>query len=151
MTEDNLVSKALEAIEVAVKTGKIKKGTNEVTKAIERGVAKLVLAASDVNPPEVIMHLEPLCKEKETLFVKVPSREELGTAAGLNVPTSSVAIIEAGNAETIIKELKASENKTASKEETKKEIPVKKEEAPKEETKKEVTTKKSETVKEVKK
>ncbi len=105
MTEENIISKAYEAVEVAVKTGKIKKGTNEVTKSIERGVAKLVLVASDVNPPEVIMHLEPLCREKNILFVKIPSREELGTAAGLNVPTSSVAVVEAGNAEAIIKEM----------------------------------------------
>jgi len=117
MTEQNIINKAYEAVEVAVKTGKIKKGTNEVTKAIERGVAKLVLAAGDVNPPEVIMHLEPLCKEKNALFVKVPSREELGTAAGLNVPTSSVVIIEAGNAEAIIKEIISSSGKNPIKEE----------------------------------
>ena len=108
MTEENIIGKAYEAVEVAVKTGKIKKGTNEVTKAVERSVAKLVLVAADVNPPEVIMHLEPLCKEKNILFVKVPSREELGTAAGLNIPTSSVAIVEPGNADAIIREISSS-------------------------------------------
>ena len=45
MTDENIVNKAYEAIEIASKTGKIKKGTNEVTKAIERGSAKLVLVA----------------------------------------------------------------------------------------------------------
>ena len=125
MTE-NIVSKAYEAVEVAVKTGKIRKGTNEVTKAVERGVAKLVLAAADVNPPEVIMHLDPLCKEKNILFVKVPSREELGTAAGLNVPTSSVAIVEAGNAEAIIREIGSGGDKPAHKEEKAEKKEVKK-------------------------
>ena len=125
MTEQNIINKAYEAVEVAVKTGKIRKGTNEVTKAVERGVAKLVLVASDVNPPEVIMHLDPLCKEKNILFVKVPSREELGTAAGLNVPTSSVAIVEAGNAEAIIREIASGGEKTPKKED--KEEPAKKE------------------------
>lgn len=97
--------KAYEAIEVARSTGKIKKGTNEVTKLVERGMAKLVVVAEDVNPPEVVMHLEPLCKEKEIGFVKVPSMEELGRAAGLQVSTSSVAIIQEGDAKVLIKEL----------------------------------------------
>jgi large subunit ribosomal protein L7Ae len=105
MTEKDLTNKAYEAVELAVKTGKIKKGTNEVTKTIERGHAKLVLVAQDVNPAEVIMHLEPLCKEKNTPCVKVPSREELGAAAGMNVATSSIAVVEAGESESIIKEI----------------------------------------------
>jgi large subunit ribosomal protein L7Ae len=124
MTDENITNKAYEAIELAAKTGKIKKGTNEVTKAIERGVAKLVLAAADVNPAEVILHLEPLCKEKGTPFVKVPSREELGAAAGLGITTSSVAITEPGESTGVIKEI--------TKELAPKEAPKPKEEAPKE-------------------
>lgn len=103
--EKDITNKAYEAIEIARKTGKIKKGANEVTKIIERGLAKLVVVASDVNPPEVVMHLEPLCKEKNAPFIKVPSREELGAAAGLLVPTSCVAITKEGDSKEIIKEL----------------------------------------------
>src|SRR3989338_10252533 len=91
-----ILNKALEALEVAVKTGKIKKGTNEVTKAIERGNAKLVLVAKNVNPKEIIMHLPALCEEKDIPFVPVNSREELGTAAGLGIPTSAVTIVQEG-------------------------------------------------------
>src|SRR3989338_8211069 len=98
--------KAYEAVEIAKKTGKLKKGVNEVTKAVERGIAKLVLIAKDVNPQEVIMHLPVLCEEKEITFIYVSSREELGTAAGLNVPTASVAIIQEGEAFNLIKEVK---------------------------------------------
>ena len=105
MTDENVVNKAYEAVEIAAKTGKIKKGTNEVTKTIERGAAKLVLVAGDVNPPEVVMHLEPLCKEKDTICVKVPSREELGAAAGLGVATASVAIIKEGEGKDILKDI----------------------------------------------
>jgi len=97
--------KAYEAIEVARSTGKIKKGTNEVTKAVERGTAKLVVFAEDVNPPEVVMHLEPLCKEKEITVVKVPSKEELGRSAGLQVGTSAVAITKEGDAKVLLKEI----------------------------------------------
>ncbi len=97
--------KAYEAVEVARTTGKIRKGTNEVTKAIERGVAKLVVYAKDVSPPEVVMHLPLLCKEKGITCVEVPSKEELGAAAGLQVATTSVAIVEPGEAAAILKEL----------------------------------------------
>jgi|SRR3989344_4653173 len=102
---DDIANKAYEAIEIAKKTGKLKKGTNEVTKVIEKGIAKLVVYASDVNPQEVVMHLQPLCKEKHIPCVVVPSREELGAAAGLDIPTSSVAIVQEGEAGNLIKEL----------------------------------------------
>ena len=99
------VEKALEAVEIAKKTGKIKKGTNEVTKAIERGVAKLVLVAKDVNPKEVIMHLPALCKEKNIPLIQVNTKEELGNAAGIPVPTSAIAVIKEGESAKLIKEL----------------------------------------------
>jgi len=101
------IEKALEAVELAKKTGKIKKGTNEVTKVVERGIAKLVIVANDTNPKEILMHLPLLCKEKNIPFVVVPSREDLGSAAGLSVPTSSVAIIKEGESKDLIKELSA--------------------------------------------
>lgn len=87
-------------IEKAKKTGKIEKGTNEVTKAIERGTAKFVAFASDVNPKEIVAHLSALCKEKGIPCTEVESKQKLGVAAGLPVATSSVAIIEAGDAKS---------------------------------------------------
>lgn len=97
--------KALEAVELARKTGKISKGTNETTNAVERGTAQLVVVAEDVNPPEVVMHLPLLCKEKGVKLAKVASREELGAAAGLNVATASIAITKPGEAKDIIKSM----------------------------------------------
>jgi len=102
---ENLSEKALHAIELAKTSGKLKRGANEVTKAIERGTAKLVVVAKDVTPPEITMHLPLLSKEKGILFVEVPSKEELGVAAGLNVGTSSIAIVQEGEAKDIIKEI----------------------------------------------
>jgi len=101
-----LQEKAYEAVEIARKTGKLKKGVNEVTKIVERGQAKLVLIAKDVNPPEIVMHLPVLCEEKEIPCIYVSSREELGNAAGLNIPTASVAIVNEGDATNLIRELK---------------------------------------------
>ena len=92
-------------VEKARKTGKIEKGTNEVTKAIERGTAKVVVYASDVDPKEIVQHLPLLCKEKNILCKEVDNKQKLGIAVGLPVPTSSVAIIDAGEAESDIANL----------------------------------------------
>ncbi|MBT4136073.1 50S ribosomal protein L7ae [archaeon] len=88
-----------ELIEKARKTGKIEKGTNEVTKAIERGTAKLVAYATDVEPKEIVQHIPILCKEKEIPCIDADNKEKLGISVGLNIKCASVAIIEAGDAE----------------------------------------------------
>ena len=100
-----IVEKAFEAIELAKGSGKIKKGTNEVTKAIERGTAKLVAVAKDVTPPEITMHIPLIAKEKGIPCIEVDSREELGAVAGINVPTVAVAVVGEGEAKKVIKEI----------------------------------------------
>ncbi len=102
----DIINKALEAIELAKKTGKIKKGINEVTKIIERGQAKFVAIAKDTNPKEIIMHIPPLCEEKDVKLVIVSTKEDLGAAAGLQVGTSAVAIVQEGEAVDVIKSIK---------------------------------------------
>ncbi|MBS3081134.1 ribosomal L7Ae/L30e/S12e/Gadd45 family protein [Candidatus Pacearchaeota archaeon] len=97
-----------ELIEKARKTGKLEKGTNEVTKAIERGTAKFVAYANDVNPKEIIQHLPILCKEKKIPCIEVDKKDKLGVAAGIGVGCASVAIISPGDAE---KELESFKNK----------------------------------------
>lgn len=93
-------------IEKAKTSGKIEKGTNEVTKAIERATAKFVAYAADVEPKEIVQHIPILCKEKKIPCQEADSKEKLGIAAGLPVSTSSVAIIEAGDAEKDIAQIK---------------------------------------------
>lgn len=105
MDEKILVEKAYEAVEVAKTSGKLRKGSNEATKALEKGIAKLVVAAKDTNPPEIIMHLEPLCKEKHVPYVLVPSKTELGTAAGLPISCSAVVIVQEGEAKKLIQDI----------------------------------------------
>ena len=102
---DDLSEKALQAVEHARNSGKIKKGTNEVTKSIERGTAKLVVIAKDVSPPEILMHLPLLAKEKNIPLIEVLKKEELGAAAGLSVSTSGVAIIQEGEAKDLVKDI----------------------------------------------
>jgi len=97
---------AYQIVEKAKRTGKVEKGTNEVTKAIERGTAKFVAYASDVDPKEIVAHLPVLCKEKGIPFAEVDSKQKLGIAIGLSVSASSIAVIDAGEAETDLKSFK---------------------------------------------
>ena len=101
-----MVADIYKIIEKARKTGKIEKGTNEVTKAIERGTAKLVVYATDVEPKEIVQHIPVLCKEKKILCKEVDNRQKLGIAVGIAVPASSVVVINAGEAESEINSLK---------------------------------------------
>ncbi len=93
-------------VDKARRTGKIEKGTNEVTKSIERGTAKLVVYATDVEPKEIIQHIPALCKEKGILCKEADNKNKLGLAAGLSVAASSIAIVNAGEAEKDIASLK---------------------------------------------
>ena len=95
-------AKILEAIEIARTTGKISKGANEVTKAIEKGNAKLVVYAADVTPKEVVMHLPLLCKDKNVPCVEISKKDDLGAAAGLPVATAAVAVVKEGEAKAVI-------------------------------------------------
>lgn len=88
---------AYDIVELAKKTGKIEKGTNEVTKAIERGTAKFVVIAEDVQPKEITQHLPLLCEEKGIPYTTVDSKKKLGVAAGVSVASASIAVIEPGD------------------------------------------------------
>lgn len=101
----DVADRVLQTLEMARNTGKVKKGTNEVTKTVERGNAKLVVIAEDVQPPEIVMHLPVLCDEKKIPFVYVPSKDELGRAAGINVQTAAACITEPGEAKDMIAEI----------------------------------------------
>lgn len=100
-----LADRVLQAVETAKNTGKIKKGTNETTKAVEKGLAKLVVIAEDVEPEEIVMHLPALCDEKKIPYVYVPSKAELGKAAGLDVAAAAACIVEEGEAKDLVKEI----------------------------------------------
>jgi large subunit ribosomal protein L7Ae len=98
----DLVNKTYEIIEIARDSGKVRKGANEVTKLIERAQAKFVVMAEDVQPEEILAHVPMLCEEKSIPYAYVPSKQELGTAAGLTVPTAAVAVTEYGKSKIII-------------------------------------------------
>jgi len=91
-----LSGKQASVIEKAAKSGKIRIGSNEVTKAVERGEAKLVVIAGDVEPPEIVMHLPVLCGERKIQYSYMPTKKELGEKAGVKVGTAAIAIVDEG-------------------------------------------------------
>lgn len=93
---------AYEVVEKARDTGKVAKGTNEATKHVERGQAKLIVMAEDVTPEEILAHMPLLCEEKNIPYTYVPSKQELGSAAGLKVPTGAVAVLNLEKEKEII-------------------------------------------------
>jgi|TARA_A200000159_G_scaffold161104_1_gene182399 large subunit ribosomal protein L7Ae len=76
--------------------GRIKKGSNEVTKTAERGTAQFIILAEDVNPPELLAHIPLICAEKGIPFGYVADQEHLAQAAGLpaGVKAASIAVME---------------------------------------------------------
>ena len=104
-TPNDLADKALQLVQVASETGKIRVGTNEVTKSSERGEAKLVVMAEDVDPVEILVHIPMLCEEKRIPYLYVPKKQRLGQSAGLSKSAASVAVVEPGEAKGLLEEL----------------------------------------------
>lgn len=97
-TPKDMQHEALEIISEVIKSGgKVRKGTNETTKAIERGQAKVVYISSNVDPPEIVYYLPPLCDEKKVAYIYIDDKQDLGSAVGLEkIGTSAAAIIDEG-------------------------------------------------------
>jgi len=104
-TPKEIAEKALQMVQMAKDTGKIRKGTNETTKAIERGIAKLVVVAEDVEPPQIVAHLPILCEERKVNYLYVPNKLDLGRSAGVDVGSAAITIVEPGEASEPLKAL----------------------------------------------
>ncbi len=137
-----ILDNTYEALQSVKQSGKIKKGVNETTKSVERGMAMFVVYASDVQPAEIVAHLPKLCEDKKVPFIEVPSKLDLGKAIGLNVQCSAVSVENAGSAESSIKSIiskitgKSSEKKEPQAKEAKESKEAKKEEVKESEPKK---------------
>ena len=107
-----------EIIKNAQQEEKVKMGINEVTKSIERGIAKLVVYATDVSPIEIVAHLDGLSKEMKIPCFKIGSREELGAIVGIK-KTAALCILDSGENQNIekLKQSLSEENKEIKKEE----------------------------------
>jgi len=76
--------KILDLLNQAVQLRQIKKGANESTKALNRGVAEIVILAADTEPLEIVMHIPLLCEDKNVPYVFVDKQSDLGRACGVS-------------------------------------------------------------------
>ncbi len=85
---------------------KIRKGFNEVTKSIERSLAKLVVMAEDVSPPEILFHIPLLCENKSIPYGYISTKKELGNLVRINVGSAAIALEKLGtNNENVLDNL----------------------------------------------
>ncbi len=103
--QKEVVGKIAETLRLAKQSGTVRKGANEVTKSVERGLANFVVMAEDVDPEEVVMHIPTLCEQKKIPFGYLPTKLELGKAIGMNVPCAAAAIEKPGESEHAMKEV----------------------------------------------
>ena len=81
------------AITKAAQLKKIKKGANEATKTLNRGISDLIVIAADVKPLEIVLHLPLLCEDKNVPYVFVESQRLLGRACGVSRPVIAASIL----------------------------------------------------------
>ena len=81
------------AITKASQMKKIKKGANESTKTLNRGISDLIVIAADVKPLEIVLHLPLLCEDKNVPYVFIESQKLLGRACGVSRPVIAASIL----------------------------------------------------------
>ncbi|MGC8505838.1 MAG: 50S ribosomal protein L7Ae [Thermoplasmata archaeon] len=94
-TPESLEKNVLDLVENSFRSGKIKKGTNEVIKSVERGESKLVIISEDVTPPEVVYYLPMLCDERKVPYVYVKKKTDLGSRVGIST-AASISVVDFG-------------------------------------------------------
>ena len=120
-TTKEIADKLINITSIAKDTGNVRKGINEATKAVESGKAQLLILAEDIDPEEIVMHLPDLCEEKGIAYAYVPTKQDLGKAAGLIVSCAAVAIVDGGAAKESLNDVLGRLGKKAKKEEKKEE------------------------------
>ncbi|CCW67818.1 unnamed protein product [Phytomonas sp. Hart1] len=97
LAEDRLSQTVLDLVQEAGKLKMLKRGANEATKALNRGIADLIVLAGDTNPIEILLHLPLLCEDKNVPYVFVSSKTALGRAAQVSRNVVALAILQNDN------------------------------------------------------
>merc|ERR1712118_532291 len=84
MGDSNLAISILEIVQLTSNQKQLKKGANESTKTLNRGISELIILAADTEPIEILLHLPLLCEDKNVPYVFVPSKQALGRACGVS-------------------------------------------------------------------
>ncbi|XP_044133301.1 H/ACA ribonucleoprotein complex subunit 2 [Bufo gargarizans] len=87
-----LTKRLYKCIKKAVKHKNIRRGVKEVQKFINKGEKGIVVLAGDTLPIEVYCHVPIMCEERSIPYAYVPSKSDLGAAAGSKRPTCVILI-----------------------------------------------------------
>lgn len=92
LADSDLSTTLLDMVHQAGHYKQLRKGANEATKTLNRGIAEFIVMAADTEPLEVILHLPLLCEDKNVPYVFVPSKAALGKACGVSRPVTAVSV-----------------------------------------------------------
>ncbi|KAK2193737.1 hypothetical protein NP493_7g05023 [Ridgeia piscesae] len=92
LADPQLTQRILELVQQASNYKQLKKGANEATKTLNRGIAEFIVMAADAEPLEILLHLPLLCEDKNVPYVFVRSKQALGRACGVSRPVISCSV-----------------------------------------------------------
>jgi U4/U6 small nuclear ribonucleoprotein SNU13 len=92
IADQNLSIQILDLIEIAKDFKQIKKGANEAIKCMKKGVAEIIIIASDSDPLEIVLHLPLICEDKNVPYIFILGKDALGKACGVNRPVLACSI-----------------------------------------------------------
>ncbi|XP_067859388.1 H/ACA ribonucleoprotein complex subunit 2-like protein [Heptranchias perlo] len=87
-----LSKKLYKCVKKAAKLKQIRRGVKEVQKFINKGEKGIVVLAGDTLPIDVYSHLPILCEDNSLPYAYIPSKMDLGAAAGSKRPTCVIMI-----------------------------------------------------------
>ncbi|GAA5835403.1 hypothetical protein JCM3775_002297 [Rhodotorula graminis] len=87
-----LTNQILDLVQQASHYKQLKKGANEATKTLNRGICEFIVMTADTEPIEILLHLPLLCEDKNVPYVFVPSKTALGRACGVSRPVIAASI-----------------------------------------------------------
>mmetsp|Transcript_10344 Transcript_10344/g.15728 ORF Transcript_10344/g.15728 Transcript_10344/m.15728 type:complete len:128 (-) Transcript_10344:83-466(-) len=93
LAEADLTVAILDLVQQASNYKQLKKGANEATKTLNRGITDIIVMAADTEPLEILLHLPLLCEDKNVPYVFVPSKIALGRACGVSRPVVACSIL----------------------------------------------------------
>ncbi|KAL3823091.1 hypothetical protein ACHAXA_011143 [Cyclostephanos tholiformis] len=108
LADADLTIALLDLVQQATNYKQTKKGANEATKTLNRGISEMIIMCADAEPIEILLHLPLLCEDKNVPYVFVPSKVALGRACGVSRPVIACSITtnEASQLKTLIDGMK---------------------------------------------
>uniref|UniRef100_U5ELX6 Putative 60s ribosomal protein n=1 Tax=Corethrella appendiculata TaxID=1370023 RepID=U5ELX6_9DIPT len=92
LADQALTSKIMTLIQQAVNYKQLRRGANEATKTLNRGLSEFIVMAADTEPLEILLHLPLLCEDKNVPYVFVRSKQALGRACGVSRPIIACSV-----------------------------------------------------------